>query len=602
MKHLVEVDLEPLLPVALFGGLSQNDPARRADRQRRKGMASIRGAMHSPSHWIVLRDSLFCGVLAALVLLPLSPAVQRFPFRDSGVFLYAGWRLDEGEVPYAQAWDHKPPLIYFINAAGLALGGVSVWGVWALEWVSLSVACLLAFRLLNKTFDLWAAGAALILMLGAFSILILGGNFATEYALPFQFACLALLAGMHEDRADPLRAFGIGVSAACLFLLKQNLIGLPAVVAVFRLAALWRKNQKGSLLPEAGSAALGAALVILPVLAYFAAHSALADLWDAAFRFNMFYAETSTGTVLKSLIHGLESVSQAGFGVLGLAGWVAGIWLLSRKSEIFRLRNAWLAAVFTALPLEFLLAALPGRFEIHYYLSVLPAVCVFACLALWGLFRGTSFHESLPRTRFAAAGVLAILLLSTSATAILTRIGSYRTNDWSDVASFVESNSAPSDTVLFWGAEAGLNFSTRRRSPTKYPYLYPLYYPGYVREEDISSFFSALQADPPLWVVDTKNPMTPFLEIPADSQAAFREWFYANYSLTDEIHGWAFYRFNGFTGMRAHTRRVGAWPPSMKSTVSGSGMYSIQIPPTSSSPSQPTAAPHFTPNRLLNRE
>ncbi len=488
-----------------------------------------------------------CAFLAGFVLMPLSPAVQRFPFRDSGVFLYAGWRLREGEVPYADVWDHKPPLVYFINAAGLALGGGSVWGVWALEWVSLSAACLLAFRLLKKHFDPWAAGVSLLLMLGVFSILVLGGNFTTEYAIPLQFACFTLAAGMLEERTDRLRALGIGVLGACLFLLKQNLIGIPAVIMAFRIVSLWRKNLKRSIPPEACAFALGIGLVIIPVLVYFAANNALADMWDAAFRFNAYYAETGIASSLKSLIHGLEAVSQAGFGVLGLAGWSAGWWLLARKSDIFRKQNAWLFAAFAALPVEFFLAVLPGRFEEHYFLGVLPVLCVFTALALWGLFRGTSFHESSLPVRIFGAGLLTAFLFSTSVTAVYTRIGSYRTNDWSDVAEFVELHSTPDDTVLFWGAETGLNFSTQRRSPTKYPYLYPLYRPGYMPDAKVSEFFDELEADPPLWIVDTKNPMTPFLEIPIDlpAKADFQNWFYENYTKTDEIQGWTFYRWNG---------------------------------------------------------
>jgi hypothetical protein len=493
----------------------------------------------------------FCAILAGFALLPLSPVVQRFPFRDSGVFLYAGWRIREGEVLYADVWDHKPPLIHFINAAGLALGNGSVWGVWVLEWISLSATCLLAFRLLKKHFDPWAAGVSLLLMLGVFSILVLGGNFTTEFALPFQFACFTLAAGMREDRTDFLRTLGIGALGACLFLLKQNLVGIPAVIIVFRMISLWRKNRKRSILPEAGGAALGIGLAILPVFVYFSIHNALADVWDAAFRFNTYYAETGFASSLKSLIHGLEAVSQVGFGVLGLAGWSAGLWLLARNSDIFRKQNAWLFAAFAALPVEFLLAVLPGRFEEHYFLGVLPVLCVFAALALWGLFRGTAFHESSLPMRFFAAGLLVILLYSTSTTALYTRVGSYRTNDWSEVSEFIESHSTPADSVLFWGAEAGLNFTTQRRSPTKYDYLYPLYRTGFVTDEAISDFFTGLEKNPPLWIVDTKNPMTPFLEIPADSpaKADFQDWFSGNYTKTDEIQGWTFYRWNGSKAM-----------------------------------------------------
>ncbi len=494
-----------------------------------------------------------CAFLAGSILLPLSPAFQRFPFRDSGVFLYAGWRLREGEVPYADVWDHKPPLVYFINAAGLALGGGSVWGVWALEWVSLSAAFFLAFRLLKKQFDPWSASVSLLLMLGVFSILVLGGNFTTEYALPLQFACFTLAAGLREDRTDLLRALGIGALFACLFLLKQNLIGIPTVLMAFRLASLWKNKQKHSVLPEIGGFTLGIGLVIFPILFYFASRNALADMWDAAFRFNAYYAEIGFASNLKSLIHGLEAVSQVGFGILGLAGWSAGLWLLTRNSNIFSKPNAWLVAALAALPVEFFLAVLPGRFEEHYFLSVLPVLCVFAALALWGFFRGTSFHELSFPVRIVAAGLLTAFLFSTSVTAIYTRIGSYRTNDWSDVAEFIEAKSTPNDTVLFWGAETGLNFSTQRLSPTKYPYLYPLYRPGYMSDEDVSKFFDELESNPPLWIVDTKNPMTPFLEIPTKTpeMSEFREWFLENYSKTGEIQGWTFYRWNGSKLMRA---------------------------------------------------
>ncbi len=506
----------------------------------------------NPVSRIPFREIIVCAFLAALALLPSSPLLQRFPFRDSGVFLYAGWQIREGEVPYTDVWDHKPPLIFFIDAAGLTLGNGSVWGVWALEWISLSAACLLAFRLLRKTFDTWASGVSLLLMLGVFSILVLGGNFTTEFALPLQFACFYLASGMREKRADFGRMFLIGAFFACLFLLKQNLVGVPIVIAAFRLLSLWRRNQKASIPQEIGGLAAGSALVILPVLGYFAVHGALAAFWDAAFRFNLYYAETGFASGLKSVIHGLEAVSQVGFGILGSIGWSVGVWLLVRGEEMFRRNNAWLAAAFAALPVELLLAGLSGHFEEHYYLAVLPVFSIFAALALGALFREIQLQEARLRVRFSVAGILIASLFAASATAIVTRIGSYRTNDWSDVTEFIIANSTPDDGVLFWGAEAGLNFSTRRQSPTKYVYQYPLYRTGYLQAEDISEFFNDLETRPPLWIVDTKNPMTPFLEIPADAQAqsSFREWFFLNYSQTDEIHGWTFYRRNGPQAVR----------------------------------------------------
>ncbi|MBN1438633.1 MAG: hypothetical protein JW929_04410 [Anaerolineales bacterium] len=46
--------------------------------------------------------------------------------------------------------------------------------------------------------------------------------------------------------------------------------------------------------------------------------------------------------------------------------------------------------------------------------------------------------------------------------------------------------------------------------------------------------------------------MTLFLEIPADSpaKADFLDWFSENYTKTEEIQGWTFYRWNGLKVMK----------------------------------------------------
>ena len=65
-----------------------------------------------------------------IVLFPSNPDNMTLPSRDSGVFLYVGWRLLKGDIPYRDVWDHKPPLIYFVDALGLLLSPQSLVGVW----------------------------------------------------------------------------------------------------------------------------------------------------------------------------------------------------------------------------------------------------------------------------------------------------------------------------------------------------------------------------------------------------------------------------------------------------------------------------------------
>src|SRR5262249_25377979 len=145
-----------------------------------------------------------------LVFVFASPLFQRLTSWDSGIFLYVGWRVTEGAVPYLDAWDSKPPLIFAIDALGLFLGNGSRWGVWAIEVVSLLIAAVIAFALVERAFGKWPAiYASLAWLLNAFLVMD-GGNYTTEYALPLQFALLWLIATASEASLSTRRAFVIG--------------------------------------------------------------------------------------------------------------------------------------------------------------------------------------------------------------------------------------------------------------------------------------------------------------------------------------------------------------------------------------------------------
>lgn len=59
--------------------------------------------------------SAFWGLFSALVLLQTSPWVTQTPGNDAGVFLYLGSEILQGKLPFVDLWDHKPPLIFYLN-------------------------------------------------------------------------------------------------------------------------------------------------------------------------------------------------------------------------------------------------------------------------------------------------------------------------------------------------------------------------------------------------------------------------------------------------------------------------------------------------------
>src|SRR5512145_2493400 len=87
-----------------------------------------------------------------VALFPANPGNMTLPSRDSGVFLYVAWRFLNGDIPYRDVWDHKPPLIYFVDALGVTLTPHSLWGVWFLEFIFIFFTLFLIYKLLNREF------------------------------------------------------------------------------------------------------------------------------------------------------------------------------------------------------------------------------------------------------------------------------------------------------------------------------------------------------------------------------------------------------------------------------------------------------------------
>ncbi len=124
-----------------------------------------------------------------LIHLLASPALRPVPGRDQGVFLYIGRELNRGAALYQDLWDHKPPLIHYLNALGVTLDGGSMWGIWIIEALFLVGTVALSVITLRRAFGLGAAAFGTLCWIAAATTL-LSGNLLEEYALLFQFAAL----------------------------------------------------------------------------------------------------------------------------------------------------------------------------------------------------------------------------------------------------------------------------------------------------------------------------------------------------------------------------------------------------------------------------
>ncbi|MCL2701896.1 MAG: hypothetical protein FWE88_09445 [Phycisphaerae bacterium] len=305
------------------------------------------------------------------------------PRGDSGVFTAVGWHMLQGDVLYRDAWDHKPPMIAFLNAAALWAGGTSLDSVRQMERFFGGVAAGLAFFVAWLMFRrVWLAGlASLILVILLYHPLIFqGGNFTEEYAVVFALAGVAAAVASRQGgvRRSCLLAVLSGAAFGCAVLCKEPFL-LTALPWVVWLAWPTKTDRRRPLrcLPWM---AFGAAIPVAAFVAYFFATGALGD-WLDVIAFNFIYTGNDPGKkpLFKRLIMNFLVVAERftlinwlvlSAAVFGAAG--------AACREFRRRTNGLVVVVLADLVVSFLATSISGRDYGHYYLQLVPAMSLLA--------------------------------------------------------------------------------------------------------------------------------------------------------------------------------------------------------------------------------
>lgn len=491
---------------------------------------------------------LLCA-LVLTVLLPFSPASpQSVPSRDSGVFLYTGWRVLQGEIPYLHIWDHKPPVIYYLDALGLLLIPDSIWGVWLVEIASLGLAAAFGYFLLKRLFGLFPAALLSFLWLFSAFYLLVGGNLTTEYVLPFQFALLWLFYRAESTGRYGWRGFALGAVAGLLFFTRQNAIGLPLALGLYLLFSLLSRFEFRRFFREALPILAGGLTVTGLLIAYFAWHGALAAFWEAAFQYNFAYAaERDSADQWNALFQGLKHLQSLGLAQLAFLGWGAGLlWLGFQAKRLQPVQRALLWVAVIALPLELWLVSYGGRPRIPYFTVLLPVLTLLAGFSFWLLFE--MVLPGLPRWSGAALTTfLAISLWAVFAADYRDGLEFFtQPSGDSTLISYIQDNTRSDETVLFWGAETAYNFTTQRASPTRFVYQYPLY-KGFGGQGYVTQFLTEiLENRPRLIVLKVGDKLSDFRFGYRDNQVgALMDQIKARYTPTLEIGDWQVFTATG---------------------------------------------------------
>lgn len=469
------------------------------------------------------------GLLVIGILIP-GALNREIPGRDSGVFLYVGQQILNGKIPYLDVWDHKPPLIYYIDSLGLIIGNGSTWGVLFLEFLALYFAVILGFILLRHAFGIIPAFFGSVVWLLSSVLVLQGGNLTEEFALPLQFILLYLFLSSERLKSYSWRGFLIGVISALTFFVKPNIIGIALSVLVFILITRIISRSWGTLLKDLILIFLGASSIAIIVFVFFTWHNAINSLFDQVFHYNSIYSTTTLWNRILSIRTGYGIFSASGISFLAFSSFIMAIFYFCFGKNHIENRNRPLVYLsIIGLPIELFLVSISGRPYAHYYITLLPILAILSSFFAYTITKNANQSEVIFRSKKIKMMTIMIFVLLFSMIVWPTTFIFYDfikphnlKQDLSyNTIEYIKNTTNTSDYVLMWGAETRINFVTRRQSPTRFVYQYPLYTQGYQSKEMIKEFLNDIKFNKPILIIDS-SPSNP--TIPPINRSARNKW------------------------------------------------------------------------------
>ena len=467
---------------------------------------SGRLAILAPTQRLTLSRHALLGNLP-LILLCLLPIFLYVPFaaspfeRDEGVYATIAQGLLNGDVPYRDLFDNKPPLVYGWYALSFLLFGESVVAPRVLAALILSCTTLAIFGQARALFSRRIAyvAAGVFAIATGLPFIALHANTEAYMLLPLVTSLVTFTVGMRRDR---LLWFALtGALGGLAVMTKQvaiwNLVALAFMALVWR----WRSTDLGwrTIKPVLSLLAGSAAAITLIATPFFAV-GALDDLIYANFSYNRLYVGALT------FGDRLGNLGQGGLFVLAVAaplilGGVLGLLALlkrQRRSSADYLLIAW--AVASALGV-----ITGGRFFPHYFLHLVPAMAILSAIVV------SERLNKLPKSVLAIGVLLAVVSLGINAVLYAApwraqqRVAEtvFYQKRWEEssqaLGAYIEARTSPEDTIFNIGRESQIYFYADRQPAVQYFYDWAYQYD----ERTLPVTMDALRKARPVYIIDS---------------------------------------------------------------------------------------------------
>lgn len=322
---------------------------------------------------------------------------------DSYIFQTIGKYWNKQCVPYTGLFDHKGPMIFFINKVGYMLTG-NRYGIFLIQIVSMSFVIDMIVKMLRQVFSKNAALLVTTVSMVGFLSCYEYGNLTEEYILPFLMGAFwqfwtwsnGYMTEQHIEH-KPISAFIYGVTFGVAVMTRiNNAIGICFIVLFISVTLIKEKMWK-NLFNNVYMFGGGVLLVVVPFCIYFAMHNALHEMWFGTIIFNISYVESTQGffapvtlkRVIQFLVFFLSCYSMMFVGML--------VWT-KRERRYIGAFMIMLSAVTTVMFIK-------GRCYLHYNMICLPYFVI-------NIIEIKKIQDAQMNTRMARGAIVILLLVS----------------------------------------------------------------------------------------------------------------------------------------------------------------------------------------------
>jgi 4-amino-4-deoxy-L-arabinose transferase-like glycosyltransferase len=486
-------------------------------------------------------------VLAAICALPIAFYAPFFnePFmRDEGFYAAVAQIMKHGGIPYRDAFDNKPPLIFGYYYVSFAFFGEHIWAPRLLAAVMISATTLIVYFQARFFYSQRASLVAMVAFALTTGLAMFETNANVEYfmLLPTMAALLCFTLGVKRGGLGWFFLAGVlsGVSvmtketSVFVYVLFFGYVGWQG----YR-EARWAFLRGGAFWWKSIALAAGFVLTLFLVFFPFLLTGTSKDFFDAVFVYTYLYVGGGQGWLFK-----VQSFATTPFMLIYATGPLAiftafGVWAFWKRKEDYdgKLVAAWFLAGWLGI-------ITAGRFFAHYYVMLFPMMALLVPA-------GIVYVRDRWKTRFSRTLVWSLIGVSlitplgiNGAIYLHTDAGARHEQKYfqeqraqweaqsQELSDWIVARTEPGDHIYNLGFQNEVYFYTKLTSPTRFLFDYPFQLDHSFEQEALAD----LKANPPRYVFNSKLDQPPITPSDAYYPYDIYNWVQENYDYVGQIY------------------------------------------------------------------